>query len=178
MKRLSIVVVLLAALALAAGWAQANDGDDGKTVKIKVKLPVTPGGPTEACETFTLNYPISSNGRRGSGTNCLLDFIPVDCAPSVCVEIPLVATFRLPGGTITADVRLFEKAPCEPGSSAKCTRAQHRWSGTVTEATGTFDGLEGATVSGGGVAVVPFPADPDVLFKRLINYKVLLDGGK
>lgn len=176
MKHLSIVVVLLAALALAAGWAQANGGDDGK--KIKIKLPLTSGGPTSDCPSFTINYRISSNGRSGSGTNCILGFNPVDCAPSLCVELPLLATFSLPRGTITARVTLFEKARCDPAISAKCTRVHHRWSGMVTEATGKFHELEGSTVSGGGVAVYRFPADPIEPFARLKHYEVLLGDWK
>jgi hypothetical protein len=179
MRNLTMGFAVLATAALIAPVATFGHAGGGGAVRLKIELPITFLAPTPDCPVgtlFTADYRISSKGKTGSARNCILAVDQVDCAPSVCVNAPLIVTFRLPGGEITARGTLFEKAPCDTTSSDKCTKVRHTWSGTVTHATGRFDGLLGATVSGGGVARYRYPPDNVEPFERVDE--MLIIGGE
>jgi hypothetical protein len=138
---------------------------------------LTFGPPAAGCPASSfvaLEYRIASKGKRGTGTNCVLGFTPVDCAPDLCASVAVQITFRLPGGTITAEGALFERGPCDPASAPECATARHSWSGVVVDATRGYRRLEGALVSGGGTARFRFPADPVSPFASLDDYVVVI----
>jgi hypothetical protein len=171
---LGVTVLLMVLIAPVAALGHTHEGE---RAKVKIELPLTLSAPTADCPASTiveLDYRISWKGRSGTGRNCALEFDPVDCAPSVCVEVPVVMTFTLPGGTIEAQVTVFEKAPCGDPYNPNCARVEHTWSGTVTQATGDFEELQGGPVSGGGHAVYRVPPDPVEPFARLIGYQVIV----
>jgi hypothetical protein len=151
MKKVLLISMLLVTAALVAPLAaQARSGgDDG--LRVKVEPPVNFAS-TADCPTGAAIYGISSEGKIGSGTNCILDEVPAACPPGVtaqfCQDVPVRMTLRLRGGTIEADVHIFEAWTCE----ANCSVDQ-RWSGTVTNATGKFHKLRDGSVSGGGTFV-------------------------
>jgi hypothetical protein len=157
MKRALLAAIVVAAAATVAPIAaQAHPAAD-QAVTVRLDLPVIFSDPTPHCPQGVATFSISSNGHSGQGINCLLDFAFVDCPHGVealfCQTVSAVMTLQLPGGTIETDISIFEIATC---ADAGCLTlaVDQRWSGTVTGATGRFHGLEGGSVSGGGVAVI------------------------
>lgn len=141
----------LVAAALTAPPAAQADSSEDDALRIRLVPPVN-FAPTADCPTGAAIYGISLHQQAGSGTNCILGELPAECPPNVtaqfCQNVPVRMKLSLPGGSIEADVTIFEAWTC----NARCAVDQ-RWSGTVTRATRRFHRLEDGSVSGGGLFV-------------------------
>ena len=126
-------------------------------LEVRIAAPMKFSAATEACPLGTFDYRLSFEGAAGSGSNCLREFVAVDCPPGVdgllCQEVRAGMTLRLPKGTIEGDASIFQVNQCGNPSCTTLTD-DHRWSGTVTRATRGFHKLRDASISGGGVVVL------------------------
>ena len=154
MKRLLSGLIVVATLALIAPLAGQAKGKDDEGLQVRLVLPVNFADPTPDCPGGVVTFGLAWSGKSGTGQNCFAaDFAPTATCPAdalFCQQAPMLLTLSLPGGVIQADAHLVETWRC--GDSA-CTvlAVDQRWPGTVTDATGRFHDLKGATVSGGGI---------------------------
>jgi hypothetical protein len=142
-----VIAGLVCLFVLGTGVAQASSkGDDGLRIDLVVPVDFTP---TADCPTGAALYGVALGPQRGSGENCIGDEIPVACPANVtaqsCANVPVRMELRLPGGTITGNVTIFEARTCD----ATCDVVQ-TWSGTVAAAR-RFHELDGGSLSGGGL---------------------------
>jgi hypothetical protein len=142
-----VLAGLVCLFALGAGVARANSkGDDPLRIDL---VPPVNFAATADCASGAALYGVSLGPQRGSGSNCILDEIPVACPAGVtaqsCQNVPVRMELHLPGGTITGDITILEAWTCD----ATCD-VEQTWSGTVA-ATQRFHELDGGTLSGGGL---------------------------
>jgi hypothetical protein len=161
MKKLALALTLLVTAALVAPLtAQAKP----RPLTLRVEPPLVFSAPTPECPLGMVDYALSLKGATGSGTNCIQDIVAVDCPPGVpvgfgirgCLEVRVLFTLRLPGGTIEGEATIHEIVRCgDPPCRTDAT--EQRWSGTVTQATRRFHKLAGESISGGGLVVFHVP---------------------
>ena len=157
MKRAILVLTVAIAAALAAPLAAQGETRDDDGLRVRLELPVTFSSPTAECPEGMAEYVIFAKRRTGIGTNCIRAVIPAACPTSAvdalfCQEVSVLTTLRLRGGTIEADVSIFEIWTCGDPMCLTLSVDQ-QWLGSVTRATGRFDDLEEGSISGGGTAV-------------------------
>jgi hypothetical protein len=150
-------IALAVVLSVALFAPLAAQGKPPPPLEVRVVPPMGFSDATKGCPLGKFAYRLSFEGATGSGSNCLKEFVPADCPPGedalFCQEVRFGMTLRLPDGTIEGDASIFEVNQC--GNPTCTTLADdHRWSGTVTEATRRFSRLRDASITGGGVVVL------------------------
>jgi hypothetical protein len=149
MRRLTIALLLVTAALASPPLGVAASANPEHALRIRLLQPVS-FPQTADCPNFAIMYGISVHRKIGTGTNCILEQVAVDCPPDVtaqfCQNVPVTMTLSLRGSTLKADVTIFEAWTC----TASCAVDQ-RWSGTVTSAERRFRGLTGGSVAGGAL---------------------------
>ena len=150
MKRIVLIALLVAAATLMAPLtAHARPATD-QSLRVRLQLPLTFDG----CGA---HFNISALGQVGTGINCVTDVIPAECPRGVvalfCERVPGHMTLRLFDARIEADTTIFEIWRCGEPDCSKFA-VEQRWSGEITDATGRFTRFRGASVSGGGRAII------------------------
>lgn len=156
MRKLILALLVLATAALVAPLTAQGHRDEDDGLRVRLERPVTFSDPTPGCPEGTIAFGISSNGKIGSGRNCVQEVVLADCPPAVealfCQEARALMALRLGRGSIDAEVSIFEIWTC--GDPECLTLAvDQRWEGRVTQARRKFRELEGGSVSGGGTVV-------------------------
>jgi hypothetical protein len=150
-------MTVLLALALVVPLAAQGKPSKSDALRVRIELPIVFSDPTPACPAGRLDFVVVLGRVHGTGTNCLQEFVSIECPSGVdalfCDEVHALMTIHLPGGSVEAEVTLFETFECGDPQCATFSVDQ-RWSGPVTDAQRRFHKLRGGTVSGGGTAVL------------------------